>query len=187
MPSVSRNRRCRRRWTITTRMRGRDSTRNLDAAPPSISATSATPATGRIPASRRSSRRRFTRFVSIRRIWARRSACRTDRDARVLRKDGSGHVRALCLRQRYGFDHERKLSGARHHARAGPDLRLHRRPAPCAGEGTSMKNVGRWIWRQYLLLHFRRQRRRYRREARGPGLWRGRADVLPRPSLAGRA
>ncbi len=69
---------------------------------------------------------------SFRRISARRSACRTDGHARVLRKDGGVIARALCLRQRHGLDHERKLSGARHHARAGPDLRLHRRPAPCA-------------------------------------------------------
>ena len=54
---------------------------------------------------------------------------RTDCHARVLSKDGSRHCRPLCLRQRYGLDHERQLSGARHHARAGPDIRLHRRPA----------------------------------------------------------
>src|ERR1700682_221673 len=71
---------------------------------------------------------------------------------------------SICLRQRHGLDHERKLSGARHHARDGPDLRLHRRPPPCTdllrgacprkrtrkrtrratgratGEGTIMKN-----------------------------------------------
>src|SRR5258708_12212651 len=62
----------------------------------------------------------------------------------------------LCLRQRHGLDHERKLSGAWHHARAGPDIRLHRRPPSCTGrcrgacprkrtrratgEGISMKN-----------------------------------------------
>ena len=38
--------------------------------------------------------------------------------------------RSLCLRQRHGLDHERKLPGPRHHARTGPDLRLPRRPAP---------------------------------------------------------
>ncbi len=43
------------------------------------------------------------------------------------------------------------------------------------------------FWRQYILLHFRWQCRRYRRAARGSRLWRGRADVLSRPSLAGRA
>jgi hypothetical protein len=38
--------------------------------------------------------------------------------------------RSLRLRQRHGLDHERELSGTRHHARAGPDLRLRRQPAP---------------------------------------------------------
>src|ERR1700676_381369 len=57
------------------------------------------------------------------------------------------HRRPLCLRQRHGVNHERKLSGARHHARAGTDVRLHCRPAPCRArcggerptEGTRMK------------------------------------------------
>ncbi len=100
------------------------------------------------------------------------------------------HRGPLCLRQRHGFDHERKLSGARHHARAGADIRLHRRPAPCADgrrRGDKHEKPSRRLRRQYLLLHFRRQRRRYRGAARGPGLWRGRTDVLSRPSLAGRA
>jgi hypothetical protein len=41
----------------------------------------------------------------------------TDCHARVLRNDGTA-IGAICLRQRCRVDHERKLSGAGHHARA---------------------------------------------------------------------
>lgn len=42
----------------------------------------------------------------------------------------------LCLRQRYGLDHERQLSGAGDHARTGADVRIHRGAASGGGGDT---------------------------------------------------
>ena len=112
---------------------------------------------------------------------------RTDCHARVLRKDGT----VMSGLYACGNDMGSIMNGNY----PGPGITLG--PALTFGyiagrhlaqeRGHKHEKRQRRLRRQYLFLHFRRQRSRYRGTARGPGLWRGRADVLSRPSLAGRA
>src|ERR1700736_6494420 len=86
--SVSKNPLSRQRSSDITPMREPGSTRNSAAAPPSISAISATPVICPIHASRRSSRRRITLRIYPADLGTA-IGLRTDCHARVLRKDGA--------------------------------------------------------------------------------------------------
>src|SRR5882724_6286297 len=86
--SVSKHQRSRPPWISTTRMRGWGSTRNSDAAPQSISVTSATPATRRIHASP-IERAPFYALRIYPADLGTAIGLQTDRHARVLRNNGT--------------------------------------------------------------------------------------------------
>ena len=90
--------------------------------------TRATPATGPIPASHRSSAGRSMRSRSSRAASGPSPACAPTGRPGCSTPTGAAYPGPLCRRHRHGERHGRPLSRRRHQSRPGHDLRLHRRP-----------------------------------------------------------